>query len=189
MSCQSPISTSDNHNMDSTIITIPRDLPTSSRHSSIAFSSIEAKLNDNNYSTSSSCTMADVRDEIFHLGAIVGRLCTVFLPEHSNQQQRRQQQGKDCALAVEKEHRRPTASTSSRRQFWENDEHCSAPSSSSSEQAKSAHYQLGHVFLQIFVVAGVCGIDLPTSILKKMELNGRKYPVELCKVCMHVHFS
>jgi phage host-nuclease inhibitor protein Gam len=114
------------------------DLPTTSRHSVTAFSSIEAKLNDtkNYHSTSSSCTMANVRDEILHLGAIVGQLCTVFLSEQQT----------------------------------------------SSEQTKAAHFKLGQVFLRVFVVANVCGIDLPTSILKKVELNGRKYPVELCKV-------
>ncbi len=42
---------------------------------------------------------------------------------------------------------------------------------------------MGRVFLALLSVATVCGIDLRTSILKKIELNGRKYPVELCKVC------
>ena len=41
---------------------------------------------------------------------------------------------------------------------------------------------LGEVFIQLFAVSNVCGIDLRTSVLKKMELNGRKYPVELCNV-------
>eukprot|EP00804_Cyclotella_cryptica_P008477 CCRYP_003977-RA/>CCRYP_003977-RA protein AED:0.07 eAED:0.07 QI:620/1/1/1/1/1/2/219/292 len=40
---------------------------------------------------------------------------------------------------------------------------------------------LGEIFVQMFTLSGVCGIDLRLSILKKMELNGRKYPVELCK--------
>ena len=56
----------------------------------------------------------------------------------------------------------------------------------------AAHHQLGQVFLRLFVVSRVCAIDLCTSILKKVELNGRKYPVELCKVwvvCCSVHIS
>ncbi|KAL7479658.1 hypothetical protein ACHAW6_005384 [Cyclotella cf. meneghiniana] len=40
---------------------------------------------------------------------------------------------------------------------------------------------LGKIFLQLFTLSRVCGIDLRLSVLKKMELNGRKYPVELCK--------
>ena len=44
---------------------------------------------------------------------------------------------------------------------------------------------LGEVFIQLFVVSNVCGIDLRMSVLKKMELNGRKYPVELCKVRLY----
>jgi dCTP diphosphatase len=41
---------------------------------------------------------------------------------------------------------------------------------------------LGDIFLQLFQLSRVCGIDLRSCVLKKMELNGRKYPVELCKV-------
>lgn len=41
---------------------------------------------------------------------------------------------------------------------------------------------LGEVFIQMLQICRVCGIDLRLSVLRKMELNGRKYPVELCKV-------
>ncbi|KAL7514655.1 hypothetical protein ACHAXN_012447 [Cyclotella atomus] len=40
---------------------------------------------------------------------------------------------------------------------------------------------LGEVFIQMLQICKVCGIDLRLSVLSKMELNGRKYPVELCK--------
>ena len=110
-------------------------------HSSTAFSSIEEKL-DVSVSSRSSCTIADVRDEILHLVVIVGGLCTFFLTDRFHRL-KQEQQRKECA---------------------------------------GQDYQLGRVFLQLFAVARVCGIDLRTSILKKIELNGRKYPVELCKV-------
>lgn len=58
--------------------------------------------------------------------------------------------------------------------FWE------TPSSQKIEVAN----HMGRVFLALMSVATVFGIDLRTSILKKIELNGRKYPVELCKVCI-----
>jgi hypothetical protein len=141
------------------MITARQDLPTSSpRCIGTAFSLIEAKLkNKNNYnfkssSMSSSNTIADVRDEIFHLSAIVGRLSTLFLSEPHNH-------SKQKVL--------PATSTSF---------------PSSSEQLKAGHFQHGRVFIQLFVIARVCGIDLRKSILKKVELNGRKYPVKLCKV-------
>ena len=51
-----------------------------------------------------------------------------------------------------------------------------------SPEKENVANQMGEVFLQLFTIARVCGIDLCTSILKKVELNGRKYPVELCKV-------
>lgn len=146
-----------------------QDLPSSRR---ISFTSIENKINDQcccrsrqRHDAPSTCTMSHVRDEIFNLGAIVGRLCPLFLNERHHHSQRDN--------SVDEEQR------SSQRPFWE--EH----PSSSSDNAKTvvaAHHQLGQVFLQLFVVSRVCGIDLCTSILKKVELNGRKYPVELCKV-------
>jgi len=55
--------------------------------------------------------------------------------------------------------------------FWE------TPSSQKNEVSN----HMGRVFLALLSVATVCGIDLRTSILKKIELNGKKYPVELCK--------
>ncbi|KAL7471989.1 hypothetical protein ACHAXS_012311 [Conticribra weissflogii] len=50
-----------------------------------------------------------------------------------------------------------------------------------SSQKNEVANHMGRVFLALLSVATVCGIDLRTSILKKIELNGRKYPVELCK--------
>jgi dCTP diphosphatase len=39
----------------------------------------------------------------------------------------------------------------------------------------------GEIFLRLFDISLMCGVDLRTCILKKMELNGKKYPVELCR--------
>jgi len=127
--------------MDSKKITVSQEHATTCGRSITAFSSIMDKLHEENYyfSKSSSFTVADVRDGILQLGAIVGGLCTVILSEQ--------------LVQVEMD-----------------------------DETKTGHYQFGRVFLQLFVVARVCGIDLRTSILKKVELNGRKYPVELCKV-------
>lgn len=158
--------------------TIPQDLLPSCFSNRIAFSSIEEKINylqqccrrRDNHSTVTACTdvaaIADVRDEIFHLGAIVGRLCTFFLSENYRSLKQRDSTSSNT--------RRASSSF-----WWEEEE----SSSSSDEVLKvAAHQQLGEVFLQLFVVAGSIGVDLCTSILKKIELNGRKYPVELCKV-------
>ena len=40
---------------------------------------------------------------------------------------------------------------------------------------------MGAAFVGLFVTAHTCGLDLRTCVLKKLELNGRKYPVELCR--------
>ncbi len=141
------------------MITARQELPTSSpRCICTAFSLIEAKLkNDKNYnfkssSTLSSNTIADVHNEIFHLSAIVGGLSTLFHSEPHNLSKHKVLSATSISF--------PT----------------------SSEQLKVVHYEHGRVFLQLFVIARVCDIDLRMSILKKVELNGRKYPVELCKV-------
>ena len=144
--------------------TIPQDPFPSSSSKRIAFSSIEEKAND---CCPDVFRVGDVRDEIFHLGAIVGRLCTFFLSDNHPSSL----QNCDNNSINGGEH-----STF----WWEEDP---PPSSSADKELKAAaHQQLGEVFLQLFVVAGGIGIDLCTSILKKIELNGRKYPVELCKV-------
>lgn len=48
---------------------------------------------------------------------------------------------------------------------------------------------LGEVFIHMCRICEVCGIDLRSSVLKKIELNGRKYPVELCKVSQRVQYE
>jgi dCTP diphosphatase len=135
-------------------------------NTTITFAFIEEKIKGRNSST----TMADVRDEIFNLGAIVGRLCTLFLIKQPSRGE-----SIDCA---EKEQQYFSQSP-----FWEGHTQSSSSSSSLSDNVKVqvAHQLLGEVFFQLFVVACACRIDLCTSILKKVELNGRKYPVELCK--------
>jgi NTP pyrophosphatase (non-canonical NTP hydrolase) len=40
---------------------------------------------------------------------------------------------------------------------------------------------LGELFLHLFATAAACNLDLCVCILKKIELNCKKYPVELCK--------
>ena len=160
--------------------TIPQDLLPSCSSNRIAFSSIEEKISRrrDNHSTVTACTdvtaIAGVRDEIFHLGAIVGRLCTFFLSEHYRSLKQRDSNSSDGGVEEKNSTRRASAS------FWWEEEEASSPSDEVVKVA--AHQQLGEVFLQLFVVAGSVGVDLCTSILKKIELNGRKYPVELCKV-------
>ena len=156
--------------------TIPQDPLPSSSSKRIAFSSIEEKAND---CCPDIFRVGDVRDEIFHLGAIVGRLCTFFLSD--NHPSSLQQCDINSINGGEHSTKRVWSS------FWWEEEEDLPPSSSSDEVLKAAaHRQLGEVFIQLFVVAGGMGIDVCTSILKKIELNGRKYPVELCRVCTYV---
>ena len=103
-------------------------------------------------------SLSGARDTIFQLGSIVGQMCSIFLtvPHDSI----------ECT-------ERPSLNDDP---FW-------LEESIGKDEVAT---QLGKVFIQLFATASVCGIDLCTSILKKVELNGRKYPVELCKVCFFI---
>ena len=53
---------------------------------------------------------------------------------------------------------------------------------SSSSSAKDEIYNsIGMVFWSLLLLSNICKIDLRESILKKMELNARKYPASMCK--------
>lgn len=120
--------------------------------SRIAFAEIERQIICSNHQSERD-TGADARDGIFQLGAVVGEMCTLFLSVPY-----------DSPKLAE----RPSLDDDP---FW------LEPSAGKEKLAN----QLGELFLQLFRIACVCEIDLCTSILKKVELNGRKYPVELCK--------
>ena len=111
----------------------------------------------NNNHDASIKSLSGARDMIFQLGSIVGQMCSIFLTVPH-----------DSIKCTE----RPSLSDDP---FWLEE----------SKEKDEVATQLGKVFIQLFTTASVCGIDLCTSILKKVELNGRKYPVELCKVCFH----
>lgn len=98
-------------------------------------------------------SISNARDEIFKLGAVVGQMCTLFLtvPHDSTESKERPSVDDDP--------------------FWLED----------SDKKVEVANQMARVFLQLFATASMLGIDMCTSILKKVELNGKKYPVELCK--------
>lgn len=131
--------------------------------SRIAFTAIQQQINtqkkknnDNGqpcHATAPS-TMADARDKIFELSTDVGQMCTLFLSVPHDPIECKERPSLD-------DH-----------PFWLED----------SPEKEEVANQLGKVFLQLFATADICGIDLCTSVLKKVELNGLKYPVELCKV-------
>ena len=106
-------------------------------------------------------SVANTRDEIFQLGAITGAICTTF-------------------MSVPHDFNRTT------------DEPKPSPNDDPfflepSPQKEELSRQLGELFLQLFRVISstgtstCCNLDLIVCILKKIELNGQKYPVELCK--------
>jgi len=55
--------------------------------------------------------------------------------------------------------------------FWKKD----------SEGKNDIAQGMGSVFLSLLVTSHLCDLDLRICILKKIQLNGQKYPVNLCK--------
>jgi dCTP diphosphatase len=103
-------------------------------------------------------SLATTRDQIFQLGAMTGKICTTFLsvPHDYNRN------------ADDDDESRPSPNDDP---FW------TEPSPQKDELSK----QLGELFLHLFTISATTNLDLLVSILKKIELNGQKYPVELCK--------
>uniref|UniRef100_A0A9I9DI62 Uncharacterized protein n=1 Tax=Cucumis melo TaxID=3656 RepID=A0A9I9DI62_CUCME len=49
------------------------------------------------------------------------------------------------------------------------------------EEKQHLGEELSDVLLYLVRLADICGIDLDKAVLRKLELNGKKYPVKLCK--------
>ena len=130
-------------------------------------------------SSSSSATVAEARDGIFELGAVLGRTCELFLSRLPRY---------DPPFVV--------VVVGSTEGDDDDDDDDDGPSRSSSGPPSSAPPPprggtaaeeeagrlFGMVFLRLFALSNTCGIDLRECVLAKVELNGRKYPVELCRV-------
>jgi len=124
------------------------------------FASLVAFTNANDSSpqgqiTKGKCTSVNTsspRSEVLNLGAEVGNLCKQIL-SHAPLDDNN---SSDEALILS---------------FW------SSPSCS----RKKIYDAIASVFACLVKISCVCGIDFRSSILKKIDLNGRKYPVELCK--------
>ncbi|KAL3807654.1 hypothetical protein ACHAXA_007944 [Cyclostephanos tholiformis] len=150
--------------------------------SRVAFSTIEdrakvivASSSSSSSSRGSGATVAEARDEIFRLGATVGRACDIFLSyprdvvvvdavddDDDNYDDHPSRLGPSLAGGDAKEEEEVK------------EEEVSAA-------AAAVDPVCGEIFLRLFDLSGMCSVDLRTCVLKKMELNGKKYPVELCK--------
>jgi hypothetical protein len=105
------------------------------------------------------------RSEVLHLGSIVGNLCTQLLIHAPSDPYRPSL----SPTEIESQDFLPTLEDS---EFW------SVPSPERDEIYKA----VGAVFWHLVILSEAFGLDLRTCIMKKIELNCRKYPVSLCKV-------
>lgn len=109
-------------------------------------------------------TLSDPRSQVLRLGELVGLLCSSVLKNAPSDPNREPL----APLQVETEAIPPTMHKD---EFWS---HPSAEKDDISSALASLLYGL-------FLASSVCDVDLHDSIIMKMELNGRKYPVELCQ--------
>jgi dCTP diphosphatase len=111
--------------------------------------------NDTSVMSEPNNSLATTRNQIFQLGAITGKICSMFMlaPHDFNSNA---------------DESRPSPNDDP---FW----------TEPSPQKDALSRQLGQLFLHLFTISATVNLDLVTCILKKIELNGQKYPVELCK--------
>lgn len=127
------------------------------------------------------------RSEILNLGVLVGNLCHAILQYAPLDPPRREDFMSSPATDVEEKETRDTTVTNETLLLHfphENDGGENGSGSFWSESCKEKEEianSMGALFCALLQTAHSCSLDLRTCILKKMELNGRKYPVELCK--------
>jgi hypothetical protein len=51
-----------------------------------------------------------------------------------------------------------------------------------SEERNEVYHAIRYLFCELSTLSDICSINLSIAIVKKMELNARKYPVDKCKV-------
>ena len=113
------------------------------------------------------------RTQFLHLGAAVGTLCSSLLAHAPLDPP-----GRDpLARGVDESTTFPPTLAEIPDSFWSPTNNGPAAAAGRQLIAQS----MGSVFLALFLTASACGVDLRGCILTKLELNAKKYPVELCR--------
>ncbi len=100
----------------------------------------------------SSCT-CQARNQILQMGSDIGILCLKI------------QQYAPCNANA-------NANVNGEQSFWLTD----------SQEKNEVYDAVCNLFHSLLILCKICDIELNVAIVKKMELNNKKYPVELCKV-------
>lgn len=119
--------------------------------------------------------ISSARDQILDLGSSVGILChqlsTTNANANSNSNVNVPLDPHRPPLPKEQVETETFPATLEDHPFW----------SSSSSSKNEIYNSIGMVFWSLLLLSNICKIDLRESILKKMELNARKYPASMCK--------
>ena len=113
------------------------------------------------------------RTQVLHLGAAVGTLCSSLLAHAPLDPSDRN----PLAKGVDESTTFPPTLAELPDSFW-------SPSNTAPDIAAGRHLMaqsMGRVFLALLLTASACGVDLRSCILNKLQLNAKKYPVELCR--------
>eukprot|EP01083_Nonionella_stella_P098000 275495_1 len=97
------------------------------------------------------------RNQLFTIGSKIGNLCHVIqtkIPVHD-----------------------PPVTDSHNNSFWTGEEE----EEDIQKERMIVHTAISNLFQELISFCSICDIDLCVAIVKKMGLNNKKYPVELCK--------
>ena len=116
------------------------------------------------------------RTQILHLGAAVGQLCSTLLTHGPLDPP-----GRDpLAKGVDESIAFPATLAEMPGSYWHKDTNTNTDPHILAGRTIIAR-SMGSVFLALFLTASACRVNLRSCIVQKLELNGKKYPVELCR--------
>lgn len=114
--------------------------------------------------------LSHARNQVFNLGSAVGELCHTLTTNAPLDPYR-------PPLPSDQTETQSFPATLDDHPFWS-----SKNNNDDSVKAREEIYNaIGAVFWSLVLLTTLCNIDLRASILKKMELNAKKYPAHLCK--------
>jgi NTP pyrophosphatase (non-canonical NTP hydrolase) len=158
--------------------------------------------NDSTTTTTAATTTSQLRSQILQLGASVGQLCALFLSPHVPLDPSSYDNGHNASsksdgvdgggdgdddtgysrsAVLVLDHDNNDSSTVTRSSSSSSSSNADCFWSNPSAPRDDIYLAIGKIFWNLVQISKTANIDLSSSILKKMDLNARKYPVHLCK--------
>lgn len=133
-----------------------------------------------------STTTSQLRSQVLKLGASIGQLCAQFLSPHvpldaASPPRREDNETNSDGEKKEVLHGHGTIATAAATTSATPHPPSSSYWSTPSIHRDNIHVAIAKIFWNLLEISKTANVNLSSSILKKMDLNARKYPVHLCK--------